>query len=73
MELKKLKRSSKKNGKKSGRNQEGKGSRIQWEKFVLKRGRIFLKQGPLGEDRDTLRKGGEKVRMSLSDEILNKL
>lgn len=48
-------------------------SRIQGERFVLKRGRIFLNKDPLGEGRDILRKGGEKVRMSLSDEILNKL
>lgn len=39
----------------------------------MKRGRIFLNKDPLGEDRDSLRKRGEKVRMSLLAKILNKL
>ena len=56
-------------GKRSRRNQEGEGSRVQEEKFVLKRGKLFLNKDPLGEDRDILRQRGEKVRTSLSDEI----
>ena len=56
-------------GKRSRRNQEGEGSRVQEEKFVLKRGRLFLHKDPLGEDRDILKQRGEKVRTSLSDEI----
>lgn len=40
---KEVKKDGERNKERSGRNQEGEGSRVQRGKFVLKRGRIFLR------------------------------